>query len=89
MYKRSGPRVMPPQGVVGFVSHIGHKYFSPRNTCLGNLASYVIQRRRRLQYVLFDMLSKYFVAQMKISSFCIRNKKTKEEYRTTLLQVKL
>ena len=40
---------------IRLVSHIQHKYFSPWNKCLGNLASYVFQRICRLQYILFDV----------------------------------
>ena len=39
-----------------------------------NLASYVFQRRRRLQCVLFDMLDmldKYFIAQIAESTFIL------------------
>ena len=53
------------------VSHIRHKYFSPRNKCLGNLASYVFQSGRGLQYILFDMLNKYFVAKRPENTFIL------------------
>ena len=32
--------------------------------CLGNLASYAFQSGHGLQYVLFEMLNKYFIAQV-------------------------
>ena len=37
----------------------------------GPLASYVFQRRRRLQYVLLDMLNKYFIAQLAENTFSL------------------
>ena len=50
----------------------------------------VFQRRRRLQYVLFDMLNKYFTIQIAENTFILhRKKKSKQEYRSTLLRVKL
>ena len=39
---------------------------------LANLASYVFQRRGRLQYVLFDMLNKYFLPQVAEKTFILR-----------------
>ena len=63
------------------VNHIRHKYFSPRNKCLGNLASYVFQCGRRSQYVLFDMLNKYSIAQIAGNTFILHlKKKSKQEY---------
>ena len=63
-----------------------HRYFSPRSKCLGNLASYVFQRGRRLQNVLFDMLDKYIIAKITETIFILQwKKKSKQEYRTTPL----
>ena len=45
--------------------------FSRRNKCLGNLASYVFQHRRRLQCVLFDMLNKYLLVQTAENTFIL------------------
>ena len=56
---------------------------------MGNSASYVLQRWRRLQYVLFDMLNKYSIAQMAENTYILHWKKLKQEYRTSFLQVKL
>ena len=41
------------------------------------IASYVFQRRRRLQYVLFAILNKYFIAQMAKNTFILHWKKVK------------
>ena len=62
--------------VVGLVSHIRHEYFSPRNKCLGNLASSVFQHKRRLQCVLFDMLNKYFIVQIAENTFILHWKRS-------------
>ena len=56
---------------MGLVSYIRHKYFSPLNKCLENLASYVFQSGRGLQYVLFDMLDKYFIVQIAENTFIL------------------
>ena len=47
------------------------KDFSPRNKCLGNLAFYVFQSGRGLQYVLSNILDNYFIAQIAENTFIL------------------
>ena len=49
----------------------------PYNKCLGKLSSLCILKWRWLQYVLFDMLNKYFVAQIAENIFIWPGKKVK------------
>ena len=44
--------------------------------CLGHLASCVLQRRCRLQCVLFDMLSKCFIVQIAEHTFILHRKRS-------------
>ena len=56
---------------------IQHTYFSPRNKCLRNLASYKFLLRRRLQYLLFAIWNKYFIPQLTENTFISHWKKVK------------
>ena len=81
---------MPPLGVMGLVSHIRHKYFSPWNICLGNLAYFIFQHRRRLQYVFyFNILNKYFIAQIAVNTCIFHWKKVKTGMSDYPFRVKL